>query len=173
MKQSNYIVTFIIISIFQILICNYLNLTQYILLSILPLAILCLPIKINTLKALLIAFITGLAVDFFAEGIIGLNTLALVPVALLRYPVISLVFGPEVFARKENISVVKHGAFKMSTAIIFLQGLFLLIYIWADGAWARTFVFNLTRFSCSLLAGYIVSFTLSFFISEDITGKWK
>lgn len=173
MKQSNYILTFILLVILQVLICNYLNLTHYVLLSILPVLILCSPIKFDCITTMCFAFIAGLCVDFFAEGIIGLNALALVPVAYLRKPIISLVFGREVFARKENISLRQHGALKMSTAIVLAQSLFLLVYLWADGAWARQFVFNITRFICSLGAGYVLSIFLVSAISEEKTNRWK
>ena len=173
MKKENYILTFALLVLAQILICNYLNLSQYIMLTLLPVAILCLPISYGCIGSMLIAFVSGLCVDFLAESVIGLNALALVPVALLRFPVISLVFGREVFARNENISVRQHGALKMTTAIIIVQSLFLLIYIWADGAWAYPFAFNLAKFFCSLGAGSILSIIIAIAIRPESSNKWK
>jgi Ca2+/Na+ antiporter len=81
----------------QILICNYLHVTPYVMLSILPVMILMLPIRFGTFFAMILAFVSGLAVDFLSEGVIGLNALALVPVALARKGIIYLIFGSEFF----------------------------------------------------------------------------
>jgi len=75
--------TYTIIVIAQMLICNYLHLSHYVTVSILPVAILCLPSRVESIPAMLIAFATGLAVDLLSDGLTGLNTLALVPVAAM------------------------------------------------------------------------------------------
>ena len=134
MKTEHYFLTFFILTIVQILVCNYLNLSHYISLSFLPLLILCIPIRFGTITAMIVAFAAGLSVDIFSEGVLGLNALALVPVAALRFPIIQAVFGTGLFARKENLSFRKHGFFKFSTAILIAQSVFLILYIWADGA---------------------------------------
>jgi len=167
MSRHHFFLTYFLLLVLQILICNYLNLSQYVLLSILPVMILMLPIRFGTLFAMILAFISGLAVDFMSEGVVGLNALALVPVALVRKGIIYLIFGSEFFARKENISVRKHGVAKMSVAIIMAQSLFLLIYIWADGAAMRPFHFNLIRFSASLVAGWLLSLIFSRILTID------
>ena len=56
---------FVILTFAQMLITNYLHLSYYITLSILPTLILFLPIRIGTVGAMIIAFLTGFAVDFF------------------------------------------------------------------------------------------------------------
>ena len=85
--------TYIILLVVQIIICNYLHVTPYLYLTILPVMVLCLPLKVSTLAALFIAFGSGLAIDFIADGLPGLNTLALLPVALLRRPTIVRLFN--------------------------------------------------------------------------------
>ncbi len=161
MRRNHYFLSFFLLLILQILICNYLNLSLYLSLSILPLLILMLPIRFGTVFAMLLAFASGLAVDFLSEGVLGLNALALVPVALARKGIIYLIFGSEFFARKEDISVRKHGIAKMSVAIVMAQSIFLLIYIWADGASTRPLMFNTIRFFVSLTAGWLLSLLLS------------
>ena len=161
MRNGHYFLSFFLLLVLQILICNYLNLSLYVTLSILPVLILMLPIQYGTVFAMLLAFVSGLAVDFLSEGVIGLNALALVPVALTRKSIIYLVFGSEFFARKENISLHKHGAAKISVALVLAQSLFLLIYIWTDGAAMRPWSFNLIRFGVSLVLGVLLSLLLS------------
>lgn len=154
MRNTNFFLVYLLLVAAQILICNYFHLTPYVTLSLLPVMILCLPTRISTTVALFIAFATGLTVDFLAEGLIGLNTLALLPVAFLRIPLIKLIFGEDLLSRKEDFTVRKNGIGKVSLAILLVQALFLLLYIWADGAGTRPAWFNLLRFGASLLVGY-------------------
>ena len=82
------------------------------------------------------------------------HTLALLPVAYLRIPLIKLIFGEDLLSRGEDFTVRKNGIGKVTLAIILVQALFLLLYIWADGAGTRPFWFNALRFGLSLAAGY-------------------
>ena len=115
MKQTRFLINFLLLLIVQICIANFFRLSQYVMVSILPAMI------------LLIAFVSGLAVDLLSDGMLGLNVLALVPVAFCRLGIIRLIFGDEIFARKEDISVPRQGIWKMSVAILMALALFLFI----------------------------------------------
>jgi len=167
MKQFGYFFTYALLLIIQMVICNYFHLSPYLMLSILPVMVLCIPIRVSTTAALFIAFGTGFLVDLLSEGLLGINTLALVPVAFARKGIIQLVFGEEVFARNEDFSIKKSGLGKVSIALIIAQALFLLVYILADGAGTRPFSFNLLRFVLSLAAGYGVSILLVDTLTPD------
>ena len=167
MEKNRFEITFLLLVIAQILVCNYFHFSYYVTLSILPLLILCLPLRLGTLWALLIAAAVGLAVDLLADGVLGLNAAALLPVAFVRNTVVSAVFGRGVFARNEDIAVRRHGYPKFALAIVLVQALFLLIYIALDGAWTRPFWFNALRFAASLLAGEVVSLLLAGLLVPD------
>lgn len=173
MKLSRFTVSFLVLLIVQILFCNYFQFTPFITLSILPLMIIMMPVTTKPVASLFVAFLAGFAVDFFSDGVLGLNALALVPVALLRRGFISLIFGSEVFARKEDISIRKHGPLKMSIVLLMAQIVFLLIYVWADGAGTRPFWFNAARFSASLLAGFLISMPLSNVLAKEERDRWN
>lgn len=160
MRKSYTALVYILLVVVQILLCNYFHVTPYITLSILPVMILCLPLKFSTITAMLIAFATGLSVDFLAEGLIGINALALVPVAYVRKSLIGFVFGKDLISRGEDFSIRKNGLGEVSMAILLVQSLFLIIYIAADGAGTRPFWFNAARFGASLAAGYLVALLL-------------
>lgn len=162
--RQNYTVLFLLLLVAQILISDFFNFFPYVTLSILPVMILCLPPSRNTTAAMFIAFASGLAVDFLAEGLPGLNALALVPVALCRNGIVRFVFGQE--ARDA-------GRDKAFFAIVLAQSLFLVIYIWADGGAAHTLVFNLIRFACSLLAGSLLSLVIANMITPGDKGRWS
>lgn len=167
MRQYRYAISFILLLIVQICICNFFRLSQYVMISILPTMILMIPIRKNTIVTMVIAFVSALAVDLLSDGILGLNILALVPVAYARKGIIRLVFGEEIFARKEDISIPRQGIWKMTVAIIMAQALFLLIYILADGAGTRPAWFVAGRFGASLASGYILSLFVADILARE------
>ena len=157
MRKTGFFAVYVILVVAQLLLSNYFHVTQYILLTILPVMVLCIPLKINTSLTMLIAFVTGLTVDLLSEGLLGLNALALVPVAFARKEMVRLIFGEELLSRGEDFSVRRSGIGQVLLAMALAQALFLFIYIWADSAGTRPFWFNLVRFICSLPAGVLVS----------------
>lgn len=157
MRSSQFWAVYLLLLLAQLLLSNYVNLTPYLMLSILPVMVLCIPIRVGTSAAMLIAFATGLVVDLLSEGLLGLNALALVPVAYLRNPVLRLIFGEELFSRGEDFSPRRHGAVKSGMALLFVQAIFIFIYVWADGAATRPFWFDAARFVLSLLASMALS----------------
>ena len=98
MKRGFWI-AYILLLMAQLLLSNYFHVTPYIFLTILPVMVLCIPIRVGTVGAMFIACLSGLVIDFLSEGVIGLNALALIPVAYTRNGIIGLIFGPELFAR--------------------------------------------------------------------------
>lgn len=167
MRDSGYAFKLLLLTLAQILLWNYFNFTQYVMLVFLPVLILCLPVRRGTIYAMILAFATGFAVDFFSSGMLGLTSLALVPVGLSRKAIIRLVCGEEVFSRGENISIKRQGFPKMALCILMSTALFLIIYIWADGAGTRPLWFNLVKFAASLLLGTIFSLFIANLIEAD------
>ena len=167
MRKAEFYLVYVLFTVAQMLLCNYLHVSPYLMLSILPVMVLCLPIRVPTVWAMVIAFLTGLAVDLLAEGVLGLNVLALVPVAFARKEIIRLIFGGELFARKEDFSVRKNGFGEVALAVFIVQALFLAVYIWADGAGTRPFSFNAIRFGVSLAAGVLVSLLVIDLLAPD------
>lgn len=165
--KNRFVLTYVLLVIAQMLLCNYFHFTPYIMLTILPIMVFCIPTKVSVFWTLIIAFVTGLAVDYFAEGIIGLNAAALLPVAILRRTLIEAIFGPEPFEQEENITVKKYGLAKVSLAIFIITAIFLLIYNIADCAGTRPFIFILAKVCLSLLASYILSLLAINLLSYD------
>ena len=165
--KNNFIIKYILLVMAQILICNYFHLTSYVMLTILPGLVLCMPTRYTTMQAMLIAFVTGLATDFLADGVIGLNAVALVPVAYFRKSIYRLYFGEDLIVRERDFTIHKYGVWKVGAAVMTAQALFLLIYLWGDGAASRTFLFNLERFAFSLIAGTVLSVIIAGFIQPD------
>jgi len=165
--RTQFFLKYILFVIAQMILGNYFRFTPYAMLTILPVLVLCLPSKYNTTVALLIAFATGLAVDLLMEGVLGLNALALVPVALIRKGLCKIIFGLEYDNTQENFSIAKNGAPKVIFAIFIVTALFLAIYILADGFQVRPLTFNLIRYGVSLVASTLLSILVVEIISAD------
>ena len=97
MKRGFWI-AYVLLLLAQLLMSNYFHVTPYIFLTILPVMVLCIPIRVGTVGAMFIACASGLVVDFLSEGVLGLNALALIPVAFARHGIIGLIFGSLPFA---------------------------------------------------------------------------
>lgn len=149
-------ILFILLIIAQLIMTNYFHLSQFISLSLLPAMILCVPMSIPTVLVMIIAFATGLSVDIFAEGVLGLNAFCLIPVALARNSIVGLVIGNEVVIRGGEFSFRKNGAAKVSLAILMSVALFVLVYVIVDGAGTRGFWFNSARFVASTLCNFVL-----------------
>ena len=162
--RNTFTVTYVLMVVAQMLLTNYFHFTTLCMVTILPMMVLCIPTKVDTVWAMVIAFATGLAVDMFA---LGLNALSLVPVAYVRKGLINMIFGTEPFEHKENISSRKYGFTRVSFAIIVVTALFLAIYITADCAGTRPLWFMGSKLGISLLASYLVSAILVNLLSYD------
>ena len=156
MKRGFWI-AYIFLLMAQLLLSNYFHVTPYIFLTLLPVMVLCIPIRMGTIGAMLIAGLSGMVIDFLSEGVLGLNALALIPVAYARNGIIGLIFGPELFARKEDFSIGRCGFGKVAVALFLSLLIFLVIYIWADGAGTRPLWFNGLRLGASLVASFLLS----------------
>jgi len=147
---------FFCLLVVQLVMTNYVHMSQFVILSIMPALIMCLPLSIPTLWVMVIAFATGLSVDLLAEGVVGLNALALVPVAAARNFIISIICGNEVVERASDFNFKKNGVAKVAMVILLPLAMFLMIYIMADGAGMRPFWFNLCRFLASLICDIVL-----------------
>ncbi|MBO5814809.1 MAG: hypothetical protein J6R30_01690 [Bacteroidales bacterium] len=160
-------ILYVLLLICQIVLCNFSPLGPYIMLTVLPAMILCIPLKISTAACMLIAFGSGLAVDWLSEGIVGLNAASLIPVALARKPIARIFFGEDLLARKDSFSFNKYGAAKISAAILSVLTIFLAIYIFLDGAGTRPAWVNLAYFGASLVCNWILCLIVTNILTPD------
>lgn len=150
----NFGLIYIILLICQVMLCNYTNLGPYVMLTLLPAMILCLPTRVNAPVCLIIAFASGFATDWLAEGLLGLNVAALLPVALIRKGTIRIFMGEDLIVRNDSFSIRKNGLGKVSIALITLTSIFLAAYIFLDGAGTRPFWFCAIKFGVSLVCNW-------------------
>ena len=154
--NHNFPLMYALLLICQVILCNYAHLGPYITLTLLPAMILCIPIRISTITCMLVAFVSGFLTDFLAEGLLGLNVAALLPVALIRKGTVRIFLGEDIIARKDSFSIKKNGLLKVSTALLVSTAVFLAVYIFLDGAGTRPFWFCAAKFGISLVCNWIL-----------------
>ena len=159
--------TYILMVIVQMFICNYFHFSMYVTLSMLPAMVLCIPLSVNTSLAMVIAFATGLATDVFSDAVLGLNAMSLMPVALARKYIIRTFIGEETVEREESFSFRKNGLGKVSASIALCELIFFAIYIIMDGAGTRPVWFNISRLCASMAASYILSLIAIHMLSSE------
>jgi len=167
MKFNRFILISLALIGIQACLMNFIDFSQFVSIFILPAIIICLPLNMSSSLVLVIAFAVGLAVDFCSDGALGLTTCALLPVAWLRRTIIEFVCGEEVFSRGESVSIRRQGIVKVTVTLAISTAIFLLIYIWADGAGMRPFWFNLARFTASLIVSTLASLLCMNILSEN------
>ena len=173
MRHAGFTVKYLLLLAAQVLLWNFCNFTPLLVIALLPVMILGLPLKCSTPMSMLIAFVSGFAVDFLVGGPLGLSCLALVPVAFLRRIVLSAVFGSELFARGEEISTGRLGWSKMLLAAVLLNAVFLLIYIIADSAGTVPFWAMTVKFIASLALNSALALPVANLLCPDPEARWR
>lgn len=164
---NNFKLLYCLMLICQIVLCNFSPFGPYITMTLLPAMILCLPMNISTISCMLIAFGSGLAVDWLSEGLIGINAASLVPVALARKPIVRIFFGEDLITRGDSFSFNKFGTAKISAALMSSIAIFLLFYVVLDGAGTRPMWFNLTYAGASLVCNWPLSLLVTHLLTPD------
>lgn len=167
MKTQNFGLLFFMMVLGQMVLCNFAGFSPFITLTMLPAMIVCVPLTVSTPLCLLLAFATGLSVDWLSEGLIGINAASLVPVALMRKPLIRFFLGEDLITRSDSFSFRKNGIGKISFVLIVSLLIFLGIYVFLDGAGTRPTWFNLTRMGLSLLCNYVLALIVTNILTVD------
>lgn len=158
MKKTQIFICILVLCLVQMLLNNFLNINYLLSLSLLPLAILCLPRDFPGIAALIVAFAAGLLCDFASTGNLGLESCALMPLALLRSPLLSFFGTEEGLGSKEGCPL--SGMSSGRVFLLLLAGclIFYAVFVWVDAAGTRSFAFNLLRFGLSGLASAVLCF---------------
>ena len=74
----------LLVIVVQCVLDNYVDLSIYVRIVLVPYLILILPYRYRTISTMILAFLIGLSVDIFTTGVLGMNAGALVAVAFIR-----------------------------------------------------------------------------------------
>jgi hypothetical protein len=164
---QNFWILYSLLAICQIALCNYAHLGPYLMLTMLPAMVMCIPLSVGTPLCMMIAFMSGLAVDWLSEGLIGINASSLLPVAFCRTTFIRIFLGEDIINRKDSFSIRKNGAGKIAIVLSAALMVFLAVYILLDGAGTRPFWFCAARFCSSLAVNLILSLVVAWILTPD------
>lgn len=169
MKQvsQHFGILYTLLVIGQIILCNYSDFGPYVMLTMLPTMVLCIPTGTSTITAMIIAFCSGLSVDWLSEGLLGLNTAALVPVALIRKNVVRIFMGEDLINRGDSFSYRKNGFAKISAANTVCIMLFTAIYILLDGAGTLPTWFCFAKGGISLVCNFFLAIIVTNILAAD------
>ena len=167
MKTQNFGLLYFLMVLGQMVLCNFADFSPFVMLTMLPAMVICVPLSVSTPACMLLAFATGLSVDWLSEGIIGINAASLVPVALMRKPLIRFFLGEDIITRSDSFSFRNNGLSKISFILIISTLIFLSIYVFLDGAGTRPAWFNLTRTGASLACDLILALIVTGILTTD------
>ena len=125
MKTQNFGLIYFLMVLGQMVLCNFADISPLVLLTMLPAMIICVPLTVSTPLCMILAFATGLSVAWLSEGLVGINAAALVPVAMMRKPLIRFSLGEDIITRSDGFSIKKNGIGKISFIILVANHIFL------------------------------------------------
>ena len=151
MNNWRFWVSFAVLAVVQVILCNFLDLSRYAVLSFLPVLILMLPLRLGSIALMFISFALGFAVDFFSTGMLGLTAASLLPVGLMRNSVVAGLFGDELGPRDGELTLTWFGVPKFALATLILCAMYFFAYVLIDAAGTYGFWEGALRFLLSTL----------------------
>lgn len=153
--NRHFSISFVIMLLIQLVLVKYCQIGHFVFISILPAMILCQPTSRPTPLVMLLAFLTGMAVDLIADGVVGLNAAALVPLALIQKPLIRVLIDADVVDRHYSFSYFHHGYLSIGAALLVMTIVYMLLYTVLDNAGVRSFGFIFMRFLVSTIVSLV------------------
>ena len=152
-----------IIIICQILISEYVNIWTLLYIAIFPQFIILLPPMTNRSLYMVIAFVLGLGIDLFADGVPGLNAAALVAMAYSRPAIMNLIFSKSNFENTENTPLIPRyiEIHKLFILNLLMLAVFFTVYILIDSAASFPFWYTILGIVACVVANTVISMVCS------------
>lgn len=166
MRQSSYFIVYFLLCIVQALFDNFFLFSQYVVLSILPALIMSLPPRHGTPFAIIMAFLTGALVDFIGTGSLGLTSISLMPVALMRMPILRLVSEDDYAFYRNDPPATHQSTSEALLCGVFAYIIYFAVFIPVESAGTRPFWFDALRFLISCASSLLLGFLLSLYFSR-------
>jgi len=157
------ILTFIVLFFLQIILNDFLNISSYLYLSLIPLAIIIIPKGIQTWKIMAFGFVFGLLFDMISDGVLGLNAAASVALAASRDWLFGVIVNKDKSDKAQTISVRSMSVIRYIWFVLSCVSVYLLIYILLDDIQTRSSTFFFMKFLLSMIINTIITFAISWF----------
>lgn len=131
-KVVKYLIFSIFILFIQMILAEFVNIYPLIYISILPLIIILLPYRTDSVTSMLIGCSLGLIADIFYDGVIGLNMAAMTATAFFRLPVLNLILSKNVC---ESLTMVTTRTIETWSFVLYcliVYAIFTTVYVILD-----------------------------------------
>ena len=147
----------------QILLSEYVNIWPLLYIAIFPQFIILLPPSFNRLAHLLVAFILGLAIDLFADGVPGLNAAALVAMAYIRPAFLKITLSKANLDTTDNLPLLPRTVEIQKLAMLngCMLAVFFTVYILLDSAGTFPFWYTILKIVVCTIINCIISLVCS------------
>lgn len=163
-----YLLLGVIIIIAQLIIEEYVNYHPLIHIAIFPLFIIILPTRINQIPLMLISLVIGLLIDILSDGIIGLNSAALIAMAFVKLPILNIIVNKNNIAENSIISSKTLHLNSFSLYCLIMYTIFFLVYVALDGIGYISILYSVLRFIIYIILNTIISILIDIGLSKQI-----
>ena len=161
--QLKYATLGALLIICQILLSEYVNIWPLLYIAIFPQFIILLPPALNRSAHLLIAFVLGMAIDIFADGVPGLNAAALVAMAYIRPFFLKITLSKANLDTTDNQPLLPRTVEIQKLAMLngCMLAVFFLVYIMLDSAGSFPFWYTILKIAVCVIVNCIISLVCS------------
>lgn len=172
-NSIKYIILGIMSFLGQMLISEYVNIWTMLYIAIFPAFLMIIPMSLNVTLYMLLAFLFGLGIDSFSDGVIGLNAAACVAIAYLRKPLLSLILTKNSIENIDSISIKELGVSKFIVINLLLYSVFFLIYLSLDNFWSVAFLFTLLKFIINIIINVIFAIVIEYTLVSKFSINYR
>ncbi|MBR5856181.1 MAG: hypothetical protein IKY70_02780 [Bacteroidales bacterium] len=125
--------------------------------AVFPFVLIILPLQTNKFLSIIMAFILGITVDIFTDGIPGLNAAATTAIAFFKTPVLKLLLSKNNLESTQETTEYTLGFAKFSLYILLLYMIFFIFYMGLDSFGFYSFGYSTLRFLINVVANSIIA----------------
>lgn len=167
-KSVHMLIFLALVFVVQLILSNYVPLSSYVCICLLPLMIATLPLSWRPTNVMIVAFALGLLLDILTGSVLGLSSAPAVLTALLRKPMYRLIVTRDRQDKTIIPTIKKIGFSKFFFMLTVAVIIFMIPYITLDCISFRPWTFILIKLAASILSSLAVSLLLSIsFLNRD------
>ena len=161
--QLKYATLGALLIICQILLSEYVNIWPLLYIAIFPQFIILLPPALNRTAHMLIAFALGMAIDIFADGVLGLNAAALVAMAYIRPSFLKITLSKANLDTSDNQPLLPRTVEIQKLAVLncLMLAVFFFVYILLDSAGSFPFWYTILKIVVCVIVNCVISLICS------------
>lgn len=153
----------LLVIVVQCVLDNYVDLSIYVRIALVPYLILILPYRYRTISTMILAFLIGLSVDIFTTGVLGMNAGALVAVAFIRQKMLHAIMDERNMERHDSPDLKVMGVGKGLFYIGVPYLLFFIVYTLLDNFSLRPVAITIPK----ILIGTVISGGISLLLFKN------